>query len=339
MARKVNYGKIFAVVFLTVLIWVWADLAKTEELTVTDTIVNITTPSNPGLWVSFPQGSTASIEEILVKGATSRIDKLRRRIRAGERLEFDLDENKEKMMEKGDHTLLFLPFLNRQIQEEFGLKVEACIPEKIAVHVRTLVQKTIEVTCLNESGNVIKATLDPASVDMFVPKDSVQVAKVILTASEIEQARTTPIRRRPFFEFSTGQRIPSETAVEITTPLIGLTPETIDTPRLYCAMSLNLQGRYEVIIEDDSLVNARDPIRVKATTDAKLAYESMLYQLILEIKEGDEKSTDGLTRALTYNFPAEYLRNNQIELNQPPVEVRFKLIRLPAPAATSVSGS
>ena len=31
MVKKIKYGKILAVVFLTVLIWVWADLAKTEN--------------------------------------------------------------------------------------------------------------------------------------------------------------------------------------------------------------------------------------------------------------------------------------------------------------------
>ena len=339
MARKVNYGKILAVLFLTILIWVWADQQKTEEFTVADAIVSITTPSDPELWVSFPQGSTASIEEILVKGATSRIDKLRKKIRAGERLIFDLDAAEEEMREKGDHTLLFLPFLNRHIQREFGLKVEACLPEKIAVHVRTLTEKTMVVSCFDQSGNRVKANIDPATVDMFVPEDSAAVAKVILTNDEIEQARTTTISRRPFFEFGPDQRISADIAVEIATPPRGLTPETIDNPRLGYALSGNLQGKYEVIIDDASLVNAREPIRIKATTDAKLAYASMLYHLILEITDDDAKAPDVLTRALTYNFPAESLRKEQIELNQPPVEVQFKLIRLPDVSAIPEPGS
>ena len=34
MRKKVNYGKLVAVIFLTVLIWVWADLRLDEEFSV-----------------------------------------------------------------------------------------------------------------------------------------------------------------------------------------------------------------------------------------------------------------------------------------------------------------
>jgi hypothetical protein len=339
MARKINYGKILAVLFLTILIWVWADLAKTDVFKVEGTTVNIATPSDPTLWVSFPEGPSVVIDEIVVKGATSKIDRLQRSIRAGERLRFDLDTAEERMVEKGDHTLHFLPFLNKWIQEKYGLKVESCSPEKIAVHVRTLVHKSLEVTCLDESGNVVKASVDPGYVDMFIPGDVAPVATVILTSEEIEQARTTPISRKPFFEFGPGQRKLAGTVVKIATPLLGLLPETIDTPRLGYTLSGNLQGKYEVVIDEASLVNAREPIRIKATTAAKLAYESMLYQVILEIKKDDEKALDGLTRALKYNFPDQYLRSNQIDLNQDPVEVRFKLIKLPTPPPTPIPES
>ncbi len=40
MVRKIKYGKILVVVFITVVIWVWADLALDEKLTVSN--VNIT---------------------------------------------------------------------------------------------------------------------------------------------------------------------------------------------------------------------------------------------------------------------------------------------------------
>jgi len=339
MAKKVNYGKILAVLFLTVLIWVWADLAKTAQFTIADATVNITTPSNPRLWVSFPRGSTASIQEILVKGATSRIDRLQRSIRAGERMALGLDVTEEKMIKEGDHTLLLQPFLNKRIQEKYGLKVEACIPEKIVVHVRSLVQKSLEVNCIDENGNIVKAVIDPARVDMFVPANGGPAAEVILTTAEIEQARTTPISKRPFYEFAPGQRTAADTAVKITTPTRGLTPETIDKPRLGYVLSGNLVGKYKPLIEGDNLVNVYSPIRIKATTEAKLAYESQIFQLILEIKDGDEKSTEVLRRSLIYNFPDEYLRTKQIELNQQPVEAHFKLIRLPAPSAASAAGS
>ena len=48
------------------------------------------------------------------------------------------------------------------------------------------------------------------------------------------------------------------------------------------------------------------------------------------------QSAEPLRRELTYNFPDEYVRKNEIVLNQQPVVARFKLVPLipAAPAAT-----
>jgi hypothetical protein len=51
--KKIKFGKIAIVVFLTVLIWVWADLARDEQLPLPDVVVEVAKSSNPELWVSF----------------------------------------------------------------------------------------------------------------------------------------------------------------------------------------------------------------------------------------------------------------------------------------------
>jgi hypothetical protein len=54
----------------------------------------------------------------------------------------------------------------------------------------------------------------------------------------------------------------------------------------------------------------------------------MPYQVILEIDDEDAKSTEPLRRELIYNFPDEYIRRDEIRLNQQPVTARFELIPL-----------
>ncbi|MHC4362893.1 MAG: hypothetical protein ACYSTZ_08705 [Planctomycetota bacterium] len=62
----------------------------------------------------------------------------------------------------------------------------------------------------------------------------------------------------------------------------------------------------------------------------------MRWQVILEIEDDDLKLPEP-TRLLEYNFPEEYLRRNEIELIQPPVEARFKLVPLASTEAPSVT--
>ena len=53
MIKKIKYGKILVIVLLTVLIWVWTDLALDEEFTVSGVEISIAKSTNPALLVSF----------------------------------------------------------------------------------------------------------------------------------------------------------------------------------------------------------------------------------------------------------------------------------------------
>ena len=83
MAKKINYGKILVVAFLTVLVWGWADRAKTETLSIPS--VNIIAKSaNPNLWASFDEGqSSVVVHELVLEGPTSRIDEVKRKLNNG----------------------------------------------------------------------------------------------------------------------------------------------------------------------------------------------------------------------------------------------------------------
>jgi hypothetical protein len=70
------------------------------------------------------------------------------------------------------------------------------------------------------------------------------------------------------------------------------------------------------------------PISINATPEAKWAYENMAYQVRLEINDDDAKSTEAQRKPVVYNFPDEYVRRDEIRLNQQPVTAQFKLIPL-----------
>lgn len=336
MAGKVKYGKILAVVFLTVLIWVWADLAKTENYSISNAVISVDESANPNLWVSFRDGqSSVSIKKIEFKGPASRIDKVKRELRDNS-LEFFLDAGKEGMVGPGSTPPLnLLGFLKRSSRiKQLGLTVESCDPNILDVQVVRLVKKLLKVKCVDEDRNPVKvATIEPAQVEAPVPiswQGERLVAKVLLTPREIAQARSSAIIETPYVELAPGVTRNVQTIVKITTPQEEDRRENyLVTATLGIALSPTLQGKYNVEVTNlDAVMSA---ITVKATPEAKRAYEMQRFPLItLYILDGDEKADTEQRRKVVYNFPEKYVRSKEIELRGPPVEARFELIPLPA---------
>jgi hypothetical protein len=341
MVRKVNYGKILIVIFLTVLIWVWADLALDDELPVSGATISIAKSTSPNLWVSFDDESSVSIDNILLKGPASRIGNARRKLNDGSLvLKFFLDAEQEGLTDPGEHPLDVLAFLKKSSQtKELGLTVESCEPDKLSVNVVKLVKKSLTVKCFDEDGiPLIKAESIPSKVDMFVPEDwagEKLTAEVQLTRGEVEPARWAPVEKRPYVELAAGQRRDAATPVKIKLPPEEdrLIDTTITKTTLGITFSQILKGKYDVEVEN--LPEVIGGITIRATPEAIRAYEGMRYQVILEIYDEDAESTEPLKRELIYNFPAKYVRKDEIMLNQQPVPARFKLIELPSAAAPS----
>ena len=76
MIRKIKFGKIAIVIFLTVLIWVWTDLDLDEVHTIPKVIMRVA--HSPELLVSFNGQPEASINNIELKGPAKRISEVRR---------------------------------------------------------------------------------------------------------------------------------------------------------------------------------------------------------------------------------------------------------------------
>ncbi len=339
MAKKYNYGKIVAVVVLTVLVWVWADLALDEKFPVYSVAVSVAKTTNPNLSVAFTDESSNSVQrvilrEVVLKGPASRITMLDSKLKEGETIDFDFDVARERMNQPGSYSLELLPFLQKDNElKQTGLTVFSCDPNTIAVNVTRLVEKSLDVVCLDENRNPVKTTrIDPSQVRMYVPAGWDGPAEVKLTQSEIQQAGLSPITKTPYITSPSGQiKLAATTIMIKTSPEQDtLTDYTITkvTPK-YC-LGVNLQGKFKVEIEN--LNEVMSPFKIKATPEAKQAYQDMSYQVRVEIDDEDAASPDPVKRKkLTYNFPPEYVRGDKIRLVGQPAEARFRLIPVTSP--------
>ena len=331
MAKKIKYGKILATVSLTVLIWVWADLAKTEPFSVSNAAITVVKSTNPDLWVSFNDEPSVSIDSIEFKGPARKVATAQGQKNDGSLdLEFFLDPAQEGINTPGTHTLTWLSFLQKDPKrKKLGLKVISCTPEEIDVQVVKLVKKMLTVRCFGQDQNPITdATADPPQIEMSVPESwqgESLVANVSLTLREIEQARTTPLTTKPYIELAPGQIKDAPANVRVTTP-----PEKdprIDYPisaTLAIAMSPTMLKNYDVRITNFTAVMAA--ITIKATPEAKQAYEQQPFPpMTLYIFDSDKPGT-GKRRPVVYNFPKKYVRNDQIALSGQPAVVQFELI-------------
>jgi len=337
MIGKIKFGKIAIVIFLTVLIWVWADLALDEEYTAPKATINVA--FSPNLWVSFDNKPSASIDNIVLKGPASKITEVRRKLNDGSlALDFFLDPVREGMTTAGPHTLTVLDFVRRseKIKELGGLTVEDCEPEIIDVNVVELVERSLDIECFNESGAPWDVeSIEPPKVDMYVPADSSSrlTAQVRLTRREIEQERGSVVVKTPYVVLATDQikQAPKSVKIKMLPEADSLSEHTIEQAKLVIAMSVNLLGKYDVEINHNEVVR---PFTILATPEAKQVYESKPVQMTLYILDEDakkgpeEEQQREQQREVVYNFPEEFVRKNEIKLKNPPKQAKFKLIPL-----------
>ena len=341
MIRKIKFGKIAIVIFLTILIWVWTDLDLDEELPVPRAM--ITVAYSPELLVSFNGQPEALINNIRLKGPAKKIAEVKRNLDDGsEELDFTLNPDTEKMTTTGSHTLKVLDFLKRsdKIKELGGLTVEDCKPEIIDVDIVELVNKSLDIEFFDENGVPVEVqSYDPEKVDMYVPKDSRLKAQVRLTATNISQARLSGASVTPQVELAPGRirRSTSIVKVRMSPEADSLTEYSIDA-KLGITLGLNLVGEYKPVIPTSNYNNLVS-FSIFATAAAKEAYENQAFQITLIIRDGDEKEGPDKVqrRDVVYNFPEESVRRNEIRLNGEPGTAEFKLIPI-SPAKSPPAG-
>jgi len=329
MAKKIKYSKVMIVIFITVLIWVWADLALDEMLPDKSAVVVVDESGPRQLWISFDQSPSADIK-ITLSGPHTAVTTLDMELRKGLKpLEFVFNAVQEQMDRPGVHTLKLLEFLRKDRELiRRGLMVQSCDPNEISVNVVELAKRSLAVECFDASGNPLKPqSIEPATVDAFVPVDSRLTARVQLTKTEIELAKKAPRKKFPYVELAPGYIRNSDTSVEIVLAPEEdpLTDERIEDATISIAISPTLLAQYYADITN--LPAVLSSISVRATNEAKQAYENQqLPHMTLYIFDDDIKQNqESLRRAVRYNFPQEYVRTGEIELMGEPAIAEFQL--------------
>lgn len=337
MIEKIKYKKIAVVIFLTLLIWVWADLALDERLTISNTRINIAKSVNPRIWVSFDSEQFVMVDEFVLKGPASKINYARRAKSDGTlNFDFTFDADQANMIDSGIHRQNTLDFLRESYQvKRLGLMVESCDPAIITVNVVELVPKSLTVQCI-DTGDILRnaQSIEPSEVDMYVPESwgRESTALVKLTDVEIRQARTSAIEKTPYILLPDGQIRQAPVSVKVSMPPEEdpLSNVKITNAKLGICMSMspNMQGKY-MVSEISNLSDIIGSIAIKATPQAEEAYKNMRYQVILEIDDSDADGEEK-RREVIYNFPERYIREGQIQLGQPAETAQFKLVPLPS---------
>ncbi len=143
--KRRRLRKIVATVIFTTLIWVFADLALDEELTISNLKLSVAKSVNPALWVTFSGQSAVPLEKVVLKGSARRIAEARQRINAGRFIrEFYFDPEHEKMTTPGDHLLNVAEFLKGTDGiRQLGLTVTSADPNTLTVSIVELQKKQV----------------------------------------------------------------------------------------------------------------------------------------------------------------------------------------------------
>ncbi len=321
MANRPKFGKISIVVFLTILIWVWADLAQDETLTLPGFFtISVTKSSDPTLWISFVEGpdqtprASVTLDNVDLRGPASRVAEVER-TKNKERLDpvLFLDPVQESFDDSGTRTLDVLNFLKRSVEiGQLGLTVESCEPRTLTIQVRQLEKKFLPVVCVDLNGTPVRgASVAPPQVETYVPPDVVYVAKIQLTEADQRQARVAEIERMPYVDFALGQRreIPTKVKITLASEQVALAENAVPATLGFCFSTI-LQGKYEVELQNEAELQS---VFVKATPAALEAYKQQRFKIFLYILDDDRQATDWIPRAVEFNFPEDFVRSREIE--------------------------
>ena len=330
MTKRFRLGKLAIVAVLTILIWVWADRAKTEEFSITNAFIRVDTSADPRLWISITNKATTTVSKIVLEGSSSSIDKAQRDIRE-KNIAFEFFLNPQQfpeLLEAGQHSIGLAEFFRKNpLIRQLGLSVKSCVPPRVDIQVQKLVERELNVDCFDEKGEALRTeTIEPAKAAIPVPNDWTANARIELTGAEINQAKSVFVTKQPFIKLSDGQIKVSADSVKVRlSPAERVLPEyTLKRPTIGFVLSPNLIGKYNVELLNPQEVSV---INIRATTEARSAFEQQTYQILLYISDNDTQNpSEEKKRKVDYNFPKQFVENGEIQLKGEPVEARFKLV-------------
>jgi hypothetical protein len=162
--------KAVLVIFITCLIWIWADLSLDKDLT-GQTMTIAASKADPKLWVTIDGKPEVSVKADL-RGPVVKINDLNKKIQSGgETLDVVFDPEKENMTTPGDYSL---PDVRKFLAEsdkirDYGLTVKSVSPDKIQnIKIVALKEKTLPIKCVDETDNEIPgAKMTPDIITMY----------------------------------------------------------------------------------------------------------------------------------------------------------------------------
>jgi hypothetical protein len=348
MMERFKIKKILAVLFLTVLIWVWSDLALDKQDYLTQIPVEMGDSSDPSLLVSFVTEGGVLTDRIIVntinlKGPGGRISDIKKLERTNSLdLNLVLTPDTQGLTKPMENAAWPLESFIKQSPEitNRGLSVEDCTPETASIRVIKLAQRAITVRCVDENENVVQGSqVTPASINMYVPEDwagDKLTAKVELSETDISRARgESPIDKVPFVEIDGRQRIAKQAVkVRLSAEVPNLKPQVIEMPKFCLVVDPIVQRDYKIVIirEEEALRS----IEFKGTDEAKRAYQDETYhvELVVERKAGPQSKSQSKT--LEYRFPRAYVEKGQIKpADSPLATIDFELVPRETSSATT----
>ncbi|MBN1795391.1 MAG: hypothetical protein JW804_01845 [Sedimentisphaerales bacterium] len=334
MKKHINYGKVLLVVFITILIWVWADKAQDELWEPQNVTIKADRSSSADLMITFDGKASVQLEKLTLQGPSWHISDLRSDYSSGKlNLEFFLSPADAGILEPGQVNMNILDYMRKSnLLKNLGITAVDCTPKTISIQVNRLVEKQLQVRCLRENGGLLQPkTVEPATVKMRVPADwgpDRLVAYVELSESEIEQARLAPYKKGAKVRFSSSDQrpVPSPIMIQMPPATEDLRQYTITGATVGFVQTDNLVGKYKPELLNYTELSS---FTISATPDAKAAYEAQPYQILFYILDKDEQEKTEQRREVDYNFPVDFVRDGQIKLNQPKEVGRFILKPLP----------
>jgi hypothetical protein len=327
--RGINYGKIVLVVFITILIWVWADKAQDKKYTFENIRLTADRSLASDLWLTLDGQRSVTLEELELQGTAGRLEELKGDLKkdSPELMKFTLRAADTGLRGPGQTELIVLDFLRNSGQlGKLRASAVDCKPRTITVKASPLVEKELTVRCVRANGDVLNAKkIEPATVKVRVPEDlGPLTADVIFNDSEIEQARLGDFEKTAVVKFSTDEKYDIPTRIRIMMPPAAedLSSLSITQATIGFVLSPNLVGKYRIVLENYSELAS---FTISATPEAARAYREQPFQILLYILDEDAKNAAEQRKEVKYNFPDEFVSQGKIKLNQPAGIARFKL--------------
>lgn len=317
--------KYVLVVFITLLVWFWANSAMERTIAVTASIATVQT-GDSDILATFDKPMPLGVK-ITVRGQASKIKNLQKLIAAGqENLDFIYNLQNDVKGEGETIPLDTAKWLNQTVKmKSLSLNVESADPVMIQVFVEKLVKKELDIECFDEDGlRIIPDSLKPSTVDVFVRQGWVGKARIDLSAADLEKAREDYVIKEAYVEL-TGDEKRYGNRVTVKLQSVELPVVSFQPGNIMIGFSKNLQGKYRIELLNESELTGTTTF--KALPEAMEEYKNSPVHIIVLVLDGDEDNVGETIREVIYKFPPEYFAAGKIKLAKEPVKARFRLIK------------